>query len=222
MTIKMTMTSPQHNMTEHEPWNRVHNLWDLLCMFSPCFLLQWTHDAIITPLLRRNDVVTSFRRNNDVIIASWVQLIIGDTTRANMVITTATITTSIMALAWFLCDTVKNYWLDPGLVVLVWMYMPIANAIDEMCLLYEYNIGKICKVVCMHLLLYSNYITWILSSGLSHSRERELSNGKQVIVWWKIIVLLCTVSELHMVIHHTYPINDMKKVFQITMGRVSW
>ena len=36
---------------------------------------QWAHDAIITSLLRQNDVATSFWRKNDVIIAScarWV------------------------------------------------------------------------------------------------------------------------------------------------------
>ena len=34
---------------------------------------QRTHDAIITPLLRQNDVATSFWRNNDVIVASRVR-----------------------------------------------------------------------------------------------------------------------------------------------------
>ena len=34
---------------------------------------QRTHGAIITSLLRRNDVATSFRRNNDVIITSCVR-----------------------------------------------------------------------------------------------------------------------------------------------------
>ena len=34
---------------------------------------QWTHDAMITTLLRQNDVATSFWRNNDVIIASHVR-----------------------------------------------------------------------------------------------------------------------------------------------------
>ena len=32
---------------------------------------QWTRDAIITSLLRYNDVATSFWRNSGVIIASW-------------------------------------------------------------------------------------------------------------------------------------------------------
>ena len=35
-------------------------------------LSQWTHDAIITSLIRQNDVSMSFWRNNDVIIASCV------------------------------------------------------------------------------------------------------------------------------------------------------
>ena len=36
-------------------------------------LSQQAHDEMITPLLRQNDVATSFRRNDDVIIMSCVR-----------------------------------------------------------------------------------------------------------------------------------------------------
>ena len=35
-------------------------------------MINWTHDAIIRSLVRRDDVAASFRRTNDVIIASGV------------------------------------------------------------------------------------------------------------------------------------------------------
>ena len=37
---------------------------------------QWVHDEIITLLLRQNDVTTSFRRNNDVIITTCVRWVV--------------------------------------------------------------------------------------------------------------------------------------------------
>ena len=43
-------------------------LWDLWACWSFCFVqVQRTHGAMITSLLRRNDVAASFRRNDDVI-----------------------------------------------------------------------------------------------------------------------------------------------------------
>ena len=48
---------------------RSHECWRLLKKDT----FQWTHDVMITSLLRQNDVATSFWRNNDVIITSCVR-----------------------------------------------------------------------------------------------------------------------------------------------------
>ena len=50
------------------------------------------HDVIITPLLRQNDVVTSFRRNNEVIITSSVRWVNYEDTRLEKVVTQLAIT----------------------------------------------------------------------------------------------------------------------------------
>ena len=61
---------------------RFNSLWHSEATWCLRSLPQRTRDAIITSLLRQNDVVTSFWRNNDVIIAScdplglWLVLMI--------------------------------------------------------------------------------------------------------------------------------------------------
>ena len=60
---------------------------------------QWTRDAIITPLLRRNDVATSFWRNNDVIVTScvrWEAVKWGQGSRH--------LSNFCVSMRWFSCD----------------------------------------------------------------------------------------------------------------------
>ena len=60
-----------------EPWGLTPSWKAHRCDYVSGWITQWTLDAIITSLLRRNDVVTSFRCNNDVIIASCVRWGVG-------------------------------------------------------------------------------------------------------------------------------------------------
>ena len=64
----------QHNILQ--PWSQI-KCWlignNQHTVITPNTETQRTHDAIITVLLRQNDVATSFWRNNDIIIASCVR-----------------------------------------------------------------------------------------------------------------------------------------------------
>ena len=67
-TNSLVFTKDAGKMNHHEVciWNRV---------ILRQFVTKRAHDAIITPLLRQNDVATSFWRNDDLAIAScayWV------------------------------------------------------------------------------------------------------------------------------------------------------